>query len=283
MITDNQTNFVYFSSLLQSLPAYQPFWNRLEKVLKKESIPYGFITGTRDIWCRDYMPVQVSESHFVQFKFYPEYLLEPRYIRFLTLPHEINIDHPLEKQFAGLAVDGGNVVKSCRQAILTDRVFDENTAYTKAEIREKLAVSLVADRVHIIPQEPGDLSGHADGMVRFLSESDLLVSDYSTHSYSWRNKYKRALQKTGLTLIPFPAVVLDEKNKDGDYTARGCYINFAQIGNKILRPFFGLQEDLLVEKEMKMLYPGCKIIPVESNEIAQGGGVLNCITWNIKV
>ena len=77
MIPDSQTNFVYFSSILRDSDKYQPFWNRLKIILDYEAVQYGFIDGTRDIWCRDYMPVQVSKDKFVQFTYFPDYYLHP--------------------------------------------------------------------------------------------------------------------------------------------------------------------------------------------------------------
>lgn len=82
-------------------------------------------------------------------------------------------------------------------------------------------------------------------MVRFMSDADLLVADYSGESKSWKARMDKALEKTGLNIIPFPAETVNEKNEDGDYTAKGVYINFMQIGNYILFPQFGLNMDEL--------------------------------------
>jgi agmatine deiminase len=38
------------------------------------SVPLGIIPGTNDIWCRDYMPVQVGDAAFCQFIYAPDYL-----------------------------------------------------------------------------------------------------------------------------------------------------------------------------------------------------------------
>src|ERR1700679_2121980 len=95
---------------------------------------------------------------------------------------------------------------------------------------------------------------------------------------------KTALDKTGLKIVPFPSINYEKKNQNSDFTAIGVYINFAQIGNTILFPLFALPG----EKEMEalglteFLYPDCKVIPVDAIDIAEEGGVLNCITWNIK-
>ena len=53
MITDKDTDFVYFSSLIKELDQYTTFWKRLNTILADKKINYGFIESTRDIWCRD--------------------------------------------------------------------------------------------------------------------------------------------------------------------------------------------------------------------------------------
>jgi hypothetical protein len=53
MITDAETNFVYFSGLLKSEPKYQSFNEQLIAILAKHKIKYDYLPGTRDIWCRD--------------------------------------------------------------------------------------------------------------------------------------------------------------------------------------------------------------------------------------
>ena len=67
MITDKETNFVYLSSLIKENEKYLPFWKRLEPILTENRIGYGFIENTRDIWCRDYMPIQKDVNDFIQF------------------------------------------------------------------------------------------------------------------------------------------------------------------------------------------------------------------------
>ena len=111
----------------------------------------------------------------------------------------------------------------------------------------------------------------------------MLVADYSKESESWQKKMDKALEKTGLNIIPYPAEFVEEKNDDGDYVAKGVYINFAQIGNLILLPQFGLQTDSIAFEKTNDLFSDCNVIPINANEIAVDGGVLNCVTWNIKI
>ena len=60
MIIDKETNKVYFSFL--STYDYKDELKSIKNILKKYNINYGFISGTKDYFCRDYMPVQVDES-----------------------------------------------------------------------------------------------------------------------------------------------------------------------------------------------------------------------------
>ena len=107
-----------------------------------------------------------------------------------------------------------------------------------------------------------------------------MVADYAKEADYWKKKYSSALAQTGLELIPFPAVPLDEKNEYGDYVAIGCYINFAWIGNSFLFPQFGLKEDKDALALIRQLLPEHKIIPNNSAELAYLGGELNFCTWN---
>ena len=73
MLTDSETNKVYFS--FQSTYDFKEELRNLRRILYNHKIPFGHIAGTRDYFCRDYMPVQVTKNRFVQFKFQPGYLL----------------------------------------------------------------------------------------------------------------------------------------------------------------------------------------------------------------
>ena len=282
MIIDQETNFVYFSSLIKKDKKYLPFWERLEPILIDNNIDFRFIENTRDIWCRDYMPIQKGINDFIQFVYFPDYYIFPEYIAKLTIPSETKIIEKIHKKNSKLIIDGGNVIKSKTIAILTEKVIDENSNLEPKTVLSILKKDLGVNKVYLIPKAPYDYTGHADGMIRFINENDLLVADYSNESNSWRKKMDKALEKTGLNIIPFPSEVVEEKNEDSDYTAKGIYINFAQIGNIILFPQFKLDSDGIALEKTKKLYPKCKVIPVNSNEIANDGGVLNCITWNIK-
>ena len=127
MITDKETNFVYFSSLIKENEKYTPFWKRLVPILNENRIGYGFIENTRDIWCRDYMPIQKNTNEFIQFEYFPDYYLTPKYIAKLTIPAETRIIDKISSKKSKIILDGGNIIKSKKNIILSDKVFIDNS------------------------------------------------------------------------------------------------------------------------------------------------------------
>jgi hypothetical protein len=79
MIADHETNVVYVADTLER--RFPTVHDGLKLILEQYGIPFRIIPGTRDIWCRDYMPIQVSENRFVQFKYAPDYLIVSKNVR----------------------------------------------------------------------------------------------------------------------------------------------------------------------------------------------------------
>ena len=283
MIADFQTNKVYFSSLIKS-GKYETFWKDLQRILVKHKIQPAFIEGTRDIWCRDYMPVQIDTFNYSQFKYFPDYCVRHEYIKWLTIQEEMLYELPRVTLIrpVDLIVDGGNVVKYGNKAIMTEKVFKENENREKESVVRILKNSLRVDELYFIPVQPFDYTGHADGMVRFYDENTLIVNDFRKETDTWKRKFEKAIKQTGLKPIEFPYAPSDKK-VNGEYTANGCYINYAQIGNVIIFPKFSINEDGLALQKMKELYPEPRyhIETINCTSIANEGGVLNCMTWNI--
>lgn len=61
---------IYFSDLF---PKKCPKTYRgLVEVLDRYEVEHRLLKGTRDIWCRDYMPIEVYLGHFVAWGYNPE-------------------------------------------------------------------------------------------------------------------------------------------------------------------------------------------------------------------
>jgi len=139
---------------------------------------------------------------------------------------------------------------------------------------------LEIEQLIIIPQEPGDYIGHADGMVRFIDEGKVLVNQYPQNKtyIDFALRLKASFRNAGLECIEFPYT--SWKNQDGD-DATGCYINFLEIGKYISYPVFEAPEDQLAQSILEDVFPDRQLIDIDCRQLAKFGGVLNCATWNI--
>ncbi len=135
------------------------------------------------------------------------------------------------------------------------------------------------DRIFLLPVQPGDFTGYADGMVRFVDEHTILANDYSKEPKKFYESFEIALHNTGLEIIKLPYNVYDNKSNDH---ANGDYINYLQMKHMIFAPVFGFTEDDEAIRIIEACFPDQKVIRLESNELAKHGGILNCISWNIR-
>lgn len=64
------------------------------------------------------------------------------------------------------------------------------------------------------------------------------------------------------------------------------YLNFLQMKDLLLFPQFGIEEDDQALQQIKAAFPDYALKgqteTINCNEIIKDGGVLNCISWNIK-
>lgn len=279
MITDDQTNFLYVADTLPK--KYLTFFNRFENILKHRNVDFNFLPDTKDVWAVDYMPLQVEVDKFVRFLYQPPYLTKSKKsTKTISDVDKICNEIGIETIKSNIILDGGNIVRSNNKVIMTDRVFTDNPKLERNQIIREVHELLQIEKLYFVPEQPGDFTGHADGMVRFLDEDTVIINDYKKEKSNFYRAFEIAIHNTGLNRVRIPYNVYDNKSND---QANGDYINYLQMDNLIILPTFGLKVDDEVIRQFEDLFAGQRIETVDSNEIANDGGVLNCITWNIRV
>lgn len=266
---------IYLSYLLKTNDTYIPAAERLFTSLIAHGVQYKLLDNTRDIWLRDFMPVTTKSGKYVSFRYEPSYLADDPQLRtdFKTdIAPSFKVDNLV---YTDINLDGGNVVfsPSKEKVIISDRVFSENSEYDKNTLLLELEKLLEAS-VLIIPSLKSDMTGHADGMVRFADENTV-VTNAPLSPYGFETKVKKSLQNYGFSVIDFPYFY-----SKGD-SAVGCYLNFLETEQAIFLPVFGVDMDSEAVETAKNIF-NKTIIPVNINEIAEYGGVLNCIIWEFE-
>ena len=262
---------LYFSSLLQTNPAYKPAADRLFAALDLYRTPYTFIQNVKDIWLRDFMPVKTKRGTYISFRYEPTYLKAYPQLR-TDYRREVAEQFFFPVTYSAINLDGGNVVfsPSKTKAILSDRAFAENPAYAKVALLRELEQLLEA-QVIVVPSLKSDMTGHADGMVRFVDENTVIGNRVPAKN-GLEQRIRAVLSEHGINTVDFPYYSSPKGS------AAGCYLNFLETESHILLPVFGHPMDREAIREAGCLFPKA-IVPVDIHEIAAEGGALNCISW----
>ena len=280
---------IFLSDLLHQ-ELYSKWVMSLLDNFSEHKIQYHFLEGTKDLWIRDVLPIQVAPNQFVQFSLTRDYYYKKDRHK-QTDPAPICKTLGIEPYIPlynnkPIYLDGGNVIlnPSKTKAIITEKVFNDNEI-PQDLLSRILQEVLQVERVVFIPVEPNDDTGHSDGMVRFIDDRKVVANDYSKVEYAdrgFKDRFYGALAGSGLDvlLVPYNPVNLIV---NGLFAALGCYINFLKVGDKVFLPTFDNQaEDDEASERFREIFGAGNIIPVRSSELAIGGGVLNCASWEIQ-
>lgn len=277
MITDRQTNTVYFSNLLPE--AYPHEFQSLIDILIDHGIKVKLLRATHDFYGRDYMPLQVGDNDFVQFIFRPKAYFDSEWYEEITNPVEVELTNTIKQpRYSSLVLDGGNVIKWTDKVIITRRVITDNRYQfsTDEELIQRLEFDLRC-KVLLIDEYPNEITGHADGLVRFIDANTVFINKPLAENAQWEQKFRKQLKADGLNFIELPNPMSPQME-----TAEGLYLSYLQVGQIVVCPQFGISEDQLAFDLIKKAFPQDKVIPFKANWLAESGGVFNCASWSVK-
>lgn len=275
MILDNQTNKVYISKKTLEYVNKEQAKDVL-KNLQGIGIDVELLEHTKEGWCRDYMPIQVSKDRFIQYRYCPDYMRNKKDEKYITDPTETLQSLGIETIKTDLVIDGGNVVKCPDCVIMTDKVFRENPNKSYKEVIEELERLFVCE-ILFLPFDPNEEYGHADGIVRYIGGDKVLMTNYEQIDPKYAKLFREALsRKFKVEELHYDVGIIHEES--------WAYINFLQTNQFIVIPALGIPEDEQALKQIEHFFPEYKgnIFSVRMEKIVKDGGAMNCITWNIK-
>ena len=259
---------IFVSSLLRE--KYPRDAENIFSAFAENGVEYTLIGG-RDVWVRDFMPITTRSGQFVSFRYEPSYLVgfEESRTNFTR-----DIGYIEKVTFSDINLDGGNAVfsPSKQKVIVSDRIFSENPGASPSELTVELSRLLEAD-VTVIPSLKSDITGHADGCVRFLNEDTVLANRPMT-SHGFERRAIKALVKNGFEVVNFPFFA--------GKGAVGCYINFLETEEYIFLPVFDSERDFDAVSEAQQIFRK-KVVPIKLYDLPRDGGALNCITWETEI
>lgn len=272
-IIDQETNKVFISSWLKD--ECPDFYERFIKLMHDNNITHSVLQSTNDMWVRDYMPIQVYAEHYVQYCYNPEYLQKSEEDReCITDVNAVCKELGISTYQTDLVIDGGNIVRAGKYVVMTEKIYAKNKHLKPAEIRAQLR-SLFHCDVIMLPWDKHEPYGHADGIVKAIDNNTVLLTNYEDFDSYFAKRFEEILSK--YFIVKKLSYQVEPRNKNN-----WAYINFLRVGDIIIMPGLGTEEDKQALNQIQEFYPHCKVLQIEASEVIEKGGAINCITWNIK-
>lgn len=162
--------------------------------------------------------------------------------------------------------------------IIRDKVFSENQLMSSSQLTDELSGLLNANQIIFIPWDKNDFTGHADGMVRFVDDDNVIINEPTSENPEIEKRLRSILKDESLNIIEIPYSPAEDPNY---LSAKGLHLNYLQMKQAILAPVFNQASDDKAIRLLESVFVGHNIVAIDCNEISAEGGVLNCISWNI--
>lgn len=266
--------------------------NDINKTISFVEIPFSNDGKPYDIWIRDWSPLcavdDSGKSIYLKAKYSPAYLdyneAEPcdNAGQVLAgLSNDENIKFPLVWDLGNITHNGNGT------AIVTKRIISDNEGFSEKGIQDLFNQMLGITKLIFIDEEPGDTTGHVDGLIRFIGENRLVISRYPKNCVEEnrfidgiKNQIHKELGNSFEIIEIFNGLFIDETD-EGIPSSFGNHINYLHLGSSLLVPIYGIDSDQTALSAFNKALSHIKIIPVESSALSHKGGVLNCISWTL--
>ena len=120
--------------------------------------------------------------------------------------------------------------------------------------------------------------------MRYVCPNTVLLraaQDETDKKYLDSVEYYIKTQRPNVRVLRLQIPYVDETNSE-IRKHNWCYVNFLRLGNKILIPQLGIEDDATAIYQFKNIFVGCEIKPINMLQIvaAGGGALLTISTWN---
>ena len=189
----------------------------------------------------------------------------------------------LTTEGGSFALDGEGTLIITETSILNP---NRNPGVNKALAESELKAMLGVQKVVWLPGDPMDkeTDGHIDGMCAYVAPGVVLFETNPDPS----DPHARILQENLACLKsqtdakgrPFTIYPLEEAVEAEVTSNIFCrsYINFYVANGGVVVPGYGIPGDAKALQTIQSAYPDRKVVMVQVNAIAAGGGAIHCIT-----
>lgn len=246
-----------------------------------------------DSWLRDTGPnflKKGSETAASIFHFNAWGGRYPKFRKDAALGHRLaeamgirSFSSPIVMEGGGICTDGEGTLLTTEQCLLNE---NRNPGLSKTEAEHELRHALGVDRIIWLPGDPQDdeTDGHVDALACFIRPGEVFVAwdpDTGSERHHILMENVRALEQAtdarGRRLVIHH---IEEATECEGISDRFCwsYINFYIANGGVVMPSFGIPSDDRARTVLENCFPDRKVVQVNVNGVATGGGGIHCIT-----
>lgn len=189
----------------------------------------------------------------------------------------------LTAEGGGVLVDGEGTVITTETCFLNP---NRNPGWTKAEIEAELLRTLGASKVIWLPGNPDEdeTNGHIDGLAQYVRAGVVLAEVTHDLEHPWYDIMQDNIEalkgQTDAKGRPIDIVFIEDGHGCDAIGDKFCtsYLNSLIVNGALIMPKYGVPADERARKVYQKLFPERKIVQLEINNIALGGGGIHCIT-----
>ena len=235
----------------------------------------------RDFWMRDFTPVLPARPVLFRYSAAAQagQQLEADWVQAGFTRYAKSTG--LEFRRSPYVLDGGNLVDDGdARAIVTDRFLADN-GLDPPQAVEILREALGAEQIAILPADPEDRLGHADGMVAFIAPNAIAATRYDKlFRTAVLDELRAAFPDVDVVEIESPAG--GPPAADAAFgSAHGLYVNAVATDRHLYVPTFGVPEDAAA-LELLRARSDREIVPVAARNVADLGGSVRCLSGQFK-
>lgn len=234
----------------------------------------------RDIWTRDFFPVLPDKPVLFRYAAAAQSGSQARADR--TQADVVRLAKRLKLDITRVPwiLDGGNVVANGDgRAIVSDRFLADNhldRSQALALLREHLGAAQIA----ILPADPDDRLGHADGIAAFLGTNTVAITqghddDHAAIVHELRTAFP------GIQIIELAWEEVDDAFDPEYGSATGLHLNATLTDRFLYVPVYGRDSDAPALENIRAATDR-EVVPVDAAQVGRLGGSVRCLGTQIK-
>ncbi len=279
-VLDKDADMVFFSKKVLEKPEIAKVYREICEILDEYGVKHELLDHTQDIWCRDYMPIQVYPNSFVRYKYDPDYLDCDKYRDTKTSPDVVCDSIHLVPKESSLKLDGGNIIRTAQGVIMTRKAYNANNISQK-KFEEVFRHDFGINHITWLNWDRTEIYGHSDGIVRYVDDNRILMTNYYEYDEDMTASFRKALEHDGYKVTELRYSTYSSQRKDDDLS--WAYINYLQTSKVIIVPLLGIEnQDREALEHIQELFPDTAVKGVYAVPLLNEEGGFNCFCWTVK-